>query len=285
MESPKKNSKKLIGPYVLCNEIIGEGDIGQLFKGFMKDNPEKLLCVNQISISIQEADFPILQKTIETHFSEIRSLEHENIRKLYDVIPTLNNIYFFYEYMNEGTLESLKSKLSSDEILICMKQIVQGLVCTSSKGIIHRDLRTTNIYFCDGIFKIANYRVAEFLEDPIVNKCNIITKKKNPLYIAPEIFYKQKYTPNCDVWSTGIIFYELLYHKHPWYTSGMSVTELFQNITSQALEFPKELKVSYLIKEILQSMLQTRADHRINIGEVKNHDIFQKKLPNKISLT
>lgn len=285
MESPKKNTKKLIGPYVLCNEIIGESDIGQLFKGFMKDDPEKKLCVNVISIAIQETDFPILQKAIETYFSEIISLDHENIRKLYDVIPTLNNIYFFYEYMNEGTLETLKSKLSSDEILICMKQIVQGLVCSSSKGIIHRDLRTTNIYFSDGRFKISNYRVAEFLEDPIANKYNIKAKKKNPLYIAPEIFYKQKYNPNCDVWSAGVIFYELLYQKHPWYTSGMTVTELFKNINDKTLEFPKEIKVSYLIIELLQNMLQARADQRINLGEVRNHDIFQKKLPSKISLT
>lgn len=281
VESSPRKTIKVVGPYVISSKI-GEGDVGEAFQGYLKDDPNKLLVVKQIRVSTEGDDFLNLKKTLEEHFSPMKTLKFDYVKKLYDVVLTQNNLYMFSEFCDGGNLGSLAGKISLDNTLICMKQLIKGLLSISSQGIVHRDLKPSNIYFHEGEVKIGNLGIISFLEKPIASKCKIASKKKNPFYIAPEVFFKEDYDQKCDVWSAGVIFFELIYKKHPWYCSGMGVSELFTNITSNPLKIPEEPKVSQLIKEVLQSMLQARQDYRITFGELINHDLFQKKLPSKL---
>jgi serine/threonine-protein kinase ULK/ATG1 len=88
-----------------------------------------------------------------------------------------------------------------------MQQIVAGYLNFAKKNIIHRDLKPANILMCDGQLKIADFGFAIKVCDAAKsNKYNV----GSPLYMAPESLRRNEYTLKTDIWSLGIIFYEML---------------------------------------------------------------------------
>jgi serine/threonine protein kinase len=77
--------------------------------------------------------------------------------------------------------------------------------------------------------------------------------------MAPQVIQKIKYSRKCDVWSLGVILYELLFSCRPWY--GRSEEELLHNILSLPLRFPKG--VSRPTKRLIEEMLAFGEDSRV----------------------
>lgn len=85
-----------------------------------------------------------------------------------------------------------------------------------------------------------------------------------PLYMAPQILRKQRYTTKCDIWSVGVIFYELLTGRLPWFAP--SEKELYVNITTQPLRLPTN--ISEWSRQVLQRMLVVSEPERISWKEL-----------------
>lgn len=83
------------------------------------------------------------------------------------------------------------------------------------QGIIHRDLKPANILVnSKGEFKLADFGFAKFVDHFDSKLLHSIVG--TPLYMAPQILKKTKYTTKCDIWSIGFIYYELVTSKLPW---------------------------------------------------------------------
>jgi len=83
------------------------------------------------------------------------------------------------------------------------------------KGIIHRDLKPANILVnSKGEFKLADFGFAKYVDHFDSKLLHSIVG--TPLYMAPQILKKSKYTTKCDIWSIGFIYYELVTSKPPW---------------------------------------------------------------------
>lgn len=282
-ESPTK-SKKQIGKYILrCSEKLGSGYLGVVYKGYLLTDPSCLLAIKQINLIISEKDLPPLTLFLESHFSCIRSLIHENIHQCLDMITTQNNLYIISEFCNEGVLTKIQEDLNNDEILIVIKQIVKAMIYANNQKLSHGDLQPKNIFIHNGMIKISNFNLISLLSNPLFISTQKSPPKLTPLYIAPEVFYQKKSELNSDVWSVGVIFYELIFKRHPWHKHGMSTKDLFIAIDNNPLEFPEERKIHPLVKDLLNNMLQLRKEHRYNFGEVLNHELFNKKLPGKLN--
>lgn len=78
------------------------------------------------------------------------------------------------------------------------------------------------------------------------------TKVGTPLYMSPQILHGQPYTIKCDVWSTGLVFYKMLYNILPW--TSMDLSSLMKNI-SRDISFPPSVKVSFELKSLIDSMI------------------------------
>jgi serine/threonine-protein kinase ULK/ATG1 len=80
--------------------------------------------------------------------------------------------------------------------------------------ITHRDLKPANILISDGVSKISDFGFAKNLEygENTIMRSIVGT----PLYMAPQILNKQTYTNKSDLWSIGLIFYEMIYGFTPW---------------------------------------------------------------------
>lgn len=122
------------------------------------------------------------------------------------------------EYCKDGDLKKyLKKKeregLPEAEVMLIMKQIIKGYQQLAKNNTIHRDLKPANILINNNLFKICDFGFSKVIKDPTVaNK----TCVGSPIYMAPQILDKKDYSAKCDIWSLGIIMYELIHGAVPW---------------------------------------------------------------------
>ena len=135
-----------------------------------------------------------------------------------EVLNSKRSLYIIMEYCKDGDLKKyLKRReregLPEPEVLSIMKQITKGYQELARNNTIHRDLKPANILINTGYFKICDFGFSKVIKDPTVaNK----TCVGSPIYMAPQILDKKDYSAKCDIWSLGIIFYEMLHGNVPW---------------------------------------------------------------------
>ena len=149
----------------------------------------------------------------ESRFISI--FNHPNILHIYNVGEYGNRPYVSYELLKGKTLkDSLDSrgKLSIDEALDYMGQVLLGVKEMHELGVLHNDLKPDNLYLqYDGTIRIVDFGAASHIsgkaEKHILGTIN---------YLAPEVVNSKKYSPQSDIYSLGIIFYELLTGEVPF---------------------------------------------------------------------
>lgn len=101
--------------------------------------------------------------------------------------------------------------------------------------------------------KITDFGFARVM-DSEMNDPAYLSRLGSPLYMAPQILEGQPFSAKCDVWSVGVMFYELLYGRTPW--SAENAYSLLENIKKQSLKFPPKPVRSQKIKELITLMLR-----------------------------
>lgn len=131
-------------------------------------------------------------------------------------------------------------------MILYLMDILNGFTTLVSNGIIHRDIKPENILVSNGKLKIADFGFAKVvLSSSQLNKTNVGT----PVYMSLQILKNQKYTSKCDVWSLGVVIYELLFGKLPFY--GSTEGQLIKLIERDLLEFPSDIKVSKEMRTLI----------------------------------
>lgn len=105
-----------------------------------------------------------------------------------------------------------KISLSHEKVIDITQQIIEGLKYLFQKGIIHRDIKPANILKGKNGWKIADFGFAIFSNTEIKSKFNVGT----PLYMPIESLKENLYSPESDIFSVGIILYELSTGRTPW---------------------------------------------------------------------
>ena len=104
---------------------------------------------------------------------------------------------------------------------------------------VHRDLKPDNIFICNGVLKIGDFGFAKKM---ISHRQLTATALGTQYYMAPQLLKSKKYSSKCDIWSIGVIYYELLYGTHPW--KGANVNHLISNIENHPLYLDPQVSVS-----------------------------------------
>ena len=94
-----------------------------------------------------------------------------------------------------------------------IQQLLQALAYLHRRGVHHRDLKPANILVHEGIFKICDFGFARFFgeEGRMARTC-----VGTPIYMSPQVLNQQSYTNKTDIWSLGILYYELMFAKLPY---------------------------------------------------------------------
>jgi serine/threonine-protein kinase len=235
-----------LGPYRVL-EKIGTGGMGEVYRA--RDT---------------RLDRDVAIKRSATEFSErftrearsIAALNHSNICHLYDVGPD----YLVLEYV-EGAHPA--GPMAFDEALPIIRQLIDGLEAAHEKGIIHRDLKTANIKITtEGVVKILDFGLAKAAEqesaiDPAnsptftmgVTQAGVILG--TAAYMAPEQAKGKPADRRSDIWSFGVVVYELLVGRTPF--EGESPVEILGAVISKE---PDWTPVPPRARRLLQRCLQ-----------------------------
>lgn len=266
--------EKRIGKYIYNSQsLLGKGSYSTVYFG---QNEEEN---SQVAIKIIENHLlrdEYIHKLITQECEIMKSLSHPNIVNLYEVLHTTNHTYIIQEYCNQQDLRKLLSQkisFSEEEAIIIFKQILEGFKELLKHRIIHRDMKPANILINNNIFKIADFGFALNIEE--LNSNIKTAMAGTPLYMSPQCLRGEPYGTKNDIWSLGIILYELIYGDVPW--PANSKFELMQAFKTIPLRFNSNKKISPILRQFLQECLRLEESERIDWEEIYRHPLFKKE--------
>ena len=286
--------KRLDGRYEIQN-IIGVGGMACVYKAF--DNVEQ----KYVAVKILKEEFTSNEDFLRRFKNEskaIAMLSHPNIVKVYDVSFGDLIQYIVMEYIDGVTLkEYIKSngKLSWMEAVNFELQILRALQHAHDKGIIHRDVKPQNIMvLADGCIKVTDFGIARFSR----NEQRTITDKAigSVHYISPEQARGEKTDEKADIYSAGIVLYEMLTGQLPFQGDSpisvalMHLSDEAKSICDVDNEMPKGLDeiVSHSMEKEINKRYQSASEMLCDLDNFKrdpditfNYTYFEDDEPTK----
>jgi serine/threonine protein kinase len=193
--------------------LLGEGSYAAVYLG-REIEGGRPVAVKVIDKKIFSNAYNV--KNIQSEIDIMKKVNHPNIVQLHDIYQTTNNMYIVTELCQQGDLLHLlrqRRRLPEKEAMGYLRDILEGAKYLHKSGIIHRDLKPANILLKDGSCKISDFGFAKSLNSEEAVMKSIVG---TPLYMSPQILKKGRYTAKSDLWSIGLIYYEMLHGKTPW---------------------------------------------------------------------
>ncbi|KAL9326387.1 hypothetical protein ACSQ67_007032 [Phaseolus vulgaris] len=195
-------------------EKIGQGTYSSVFRA-KEIETGKIVALKKVRFDNFE---PESVRFMAREIMILRRLDHPNIIKLEGLITSRLScsIYLVFEYMEHditGLLSRPEIKFSESQIKCYMKQLLSGLEHCHSRGVMHRDIKGSNLLVNnEGILKVADFGLANFSNSG--NKQPLTSRVVTLWYRPPELLLgSTDYGPSVDLWSVGCVFAELLIGK------------------------------------------------------------------------
>jgi len=194
-----------ISNYLCYEKALYDGKFSTVYRGYKINNRSIPLVIKKIKKHIHK-------KYVKEEIAIMKCLTHKNVLTLHEGLYHKKKLYLVLEYCNSGNI--LQYIRSSDHTYdqSYITQIIEGMKYLYKQNIIHRDIKPENILIHDHIIKICDFGLSKSMY--LNNIQNSICGSPN--YIAPELFTNKKYSRKSDIWSLGIILYEIIYKTHPY---------------------------------------------------------------------
>lgn len=261
---------KNLGRYKVIGEL-GKGAMGTVYKGI---DP----AINRnVALKTIRLDFvhdpEELAELKERLFREARAagmLSHPNIVTIYDVGTESNLHYIAMEFLEGQTLELMirkKVKFNYRIIAQIMAQICGALDYAHGSGIVHRDIKPANIMvLSDYKVKVMDFGIAR-VDSSSMTRTGIAMGTPN--YISPEQLQGKPVDHRTDIFSMGVMMYEMLLHRRPF--RGENLTSLIYNIVNTEPELPSTVdkSIPLLFDRVIEKALRKNPDERYQrAGEI-----------------
>ena len=175
--------------------------------------------------------------------------------------------------MGQGELFEIleeDGKFSEEQIQKIAIQIAHALHYLHNNRIIHRDLKPQNILIgADGVVKLCDFGFARAMSSSSILLTSI---KGTPLYMAPELVQEQPYNHSVDLWSFGIILYELFAGQPPFFTNQLGV--LIKLIIKRNIQYPSNMSKEF--KSFLKGLLIKEPEKRMKWSDILDHPFLKK---------
>ncbi|MFZ7111432.1 MAG: protein kinase domain-containing protein [Desulfatiglandales bacterium] len=202
----KKGVSYRIGRFQIIRRI-GKGAQGAVF--LAKDAYlQRYVAIKALHAG--SADQNSLQKSLLQEAGIVGKLKHPNIVPIFEAGESKGIPYLVFEYVHGVSLERLlrKGPLPIPQILKLIQQILRGVACAHRNGVVHRDIKPSNILISKGgVARITDFGISQKLGMNVQNG-NVVWGSLP--YMAPENFSERPLNPSSDVFSIGLIFYEML---------------------------------------------------------------------------
>ena len=206
--------QKISDRYTIIKSI-GEGGMANVFLA------EDSILNRKVAVKVLRGDLSTDEKFIRRFQREalsVSNLSHQNIVEVYDVGEEDGEYYIVMEYLSGKTLKQLLKKretLTLTEVIDIMSQITDGISHAHSSYIIHRDIKPQNIMIEDnGLIKITDFGIAMALNATQLTQTNSVMGSVH--YLPPEQASGKNSTIKSDIYSIGILMYELITGSVPF---------------------------------------------------------------------
>jgi len=261
--SDRQLINKSLGRYKVL-ETLGQGSMGTVYKG-IDPAINRNVALKTIRLDFV-SDPEEMNELKERLFREARAagmLSHPNIVTIYDVGSENKLQYIAMEYLEGQTLENMirrKVKFNYRIITEIITQICSALDYAHNQGIVHRDIKPANIMILkDYAVKVMDFGIAR-IDSTSMTRTGIAMGTPN--YISPEQLQGKPVDSRCDIFSLGVVMYEMLLNKRPFH--GENLTSLIYNIVNNQPEPPSKTDPSIptLFDRVIDRALQKDPDER-----------------------
>ena len=253
--------------------LIGDGSFSKVF--LYQDKKTKIkYAVKKMLLQL------VLNKTNNKNIilSEIdiqSKIIHPNIIRLYNYFLDKEeiNYYLVLEYASHGTLfEKIRFKKGFDEssAFYYFIQAVNAIIFLHKNHIIHRDIKPENLLINENnILKLCDFGWSVYLKNTKRGTfCGTVE------YMAPEIIKSKGYGYSIDIWSLGILLYELIHSFSPFVQKDLNFNTVENNIISKKLSFKKEM--SNECQDLISKLLEKDVSKRIKLKDIYQHPFVLK---------
>src|SRR5579863_4840870 len=196
--------------------LLGRGGMGEVYRA------DDLTLGQPVALKFLPEEATRDEAMLERFRNEVRiarRVSHPNVCRVYDVGEVDGCTFFTMEYVDGEDLASLLrriGRLPSDKALEIARQLCAGLAAAHAKGVLHRDLKPANIMLDGrGRVRITDFGLAGLVAE--IEGAN--ARAGTPAYMSPEQFAGGEVSPKSDVYSLGLVLYEIFTGKRPFHAS------------------------------------------------------------------
>lgn len=260
-----------LGRYEIIEEL-GRGAMGIVYKAH---DPliERLVAIKSINLhDLGEKQREEYEARFYQEAKAAGRLNHPNIVTIHDLGETGDMAYISMELMEGRELHNVigEKRLPIDEVLNIAIQVAEGLAFAHQHGIVHRDIKPSNIMVLrDNHVKIADFGIAQLESSLSLTQSGMIMG--SPLYMSPEQIKGASATPQSDIFSLGIVLYQLLTGRRPF--SGDNANSVMYQIVNEAPQKISSLNpdVPALLEIVISKCLEKELEDRYqNAKELAN---------------
>jgi serine/threonine protein kinase/tetratricopeptide (TPR) repeat protein len=270
IETPKEElttGSTFAGRYQVIEEL-GKGGMGKVYKVLDKETNEK------IALKLIKPEIASDKKTVERFRNELttaRKIVQKNVCRMYDLNKEKGNYYITMEYISGQDLKGLirqTGQLTVGKAVSIAKQICDGLAEAHSLGVVHRDLKPNNIMIDkEGNAKIMDFGIARSLEAKGITGAGVMIG--TPDYMSPEQVDGKETDQRSDIYSLGVILYEMVTGRVPF--EGDTPFSIGVKQKSEIPRPPKEINEQIpedLNRVILKCMEKDKEKRYQSVGEL-----------------
>ncbi|PID42146.1 MAG: hypothetical protein CSB48_11475 [Proteobacteria bacterium] len=238
--------------------LLGRGATGEVYKVVNEWGKEYAIkCLPLIFCE----DSEILTR-FKKEAEVTQQLIHPNINRMHGFFTSSDNVpYLLMDYCDGRVLSDILSeyRLTISQAFHIFEQICRGLRCAHDKGICHRDVKPSNVMLEEGVIKIIDFGIAK---DAASTLTATGVRLGSPAYMSPEQWVGKGVDYRADMWSLGVILYELLTGRLPF--SGKNFYDMQQSVLkTEPLAASKiNPELNHYIDRFLSFLMQKNPDKR-----------------------
>jgi len=227
-----------LGRYEITAEL-GQGAMGTVYKA-VDPLIERTVAVKTISLDLSKEELASFEERFYREAKSAGRLAHPNIVTIYDVGETDNTAYIAMEFLEGQSLREILDSgetLPNERIAEIAAQVADGLAYAQEHGVVHRDIKPANIIITrSGVVKITDFGIAHM---PSTSKTHVGMVLGSPKYMSPEQVVGKAVDGRSDIFSLGVVLYEMLTGTAPF--NGDNISTLMYRILNEIPMWPSAL--------------------------------------------
>jgi serine/threonine protein kinase len=243
---------RTIGQYVV-DRLIGSGGFGRVYLGHHTSDPLHRLVIKVVSASAH------YQELWLQSYRQVAQLQHPGIMKVVDAGVEADQVYVVTDYVAGRDLQTFlrRHRATWQEAARIVAAVAEALDFVHANGVVHRDIRPSHILLTDR-------------DNPLVIgfavATNMLEEDVTPAYMAPEQLLGERVDGRADIYSLGVVLYEMLCGQRPFATGG--VLEALGRVRGEEPTPPRQLApgIPRELESICLKAMAKRIDHRYRTG-------------------